>query len=81
MIQGDTMPRDRIRKTYTLGPDDLARLDRIAAVKTGGNSSRALSLALELAALVLERPGTAGAATAAEALEAYRADPTPGGRR
>lgn len=72
MTQGGTMPRDRIRKTYTLGPDDLARLDRIAAIKSAGNSSRALSLALEIAALVMELPAAAGAATAADALAAWR---------
>lgn len=66
------MPRDRIRRTHTLGPDDLARLDRIAAIKTAGNSSRALSLALEIAALVLELPTAAAAATAADALAAWR---------
>lgn len=65
------MPRDRIRKTYTLGPDDLDRLDRIAIVKTAGNSSRALSLALGIAALVIAEPSAAGAATAAEALQAW----------
>jgi len=66
------MPRDRFRKTYTLSTDDLARLERIAAIKTAGNSSRALSLALEIAVLVLEVPPAAAAITAADALTKFR---------
>lgn len=81
MMTEDTMPRTRTRRMHTFGPEDLERLERIAAVKAAGNSSRALSWALELAALVLASPAAAQAASAEEALEAYRADPTAGGRR
>ncbi len=76
------MPRTRRPRQFTIGPDDAERLERIAALKTGGNASQAVALALELADLVLRDPAAPAGLNAADILARYRRgrpDPTQAG--
>lgn len=72
------------RRSISLDPADVDRLERVARWKTGDNASLAVRLALEIAEAVLEHPSARLADDAASMLEAYRqaAGPlAPGGRR
>ena len=85
MIAEAAMPRTRKPRQFTLSPDDADRLERIAALRTAGNASQAVALALELADLVLREPAALAGLDAADILARYRQarpDPTrPGGSR
>lgn len=69
-LQGVTMPGNRLRINVMVDPDALATLDALAAVRYGGNRSRALDDCMRVGAAVLNRPEAFGRGPAA-ALAAY----------
>ena len=73
------------RRSISLDPADVDRLERVARWKTGDNASLAVRLALEIAEIILEHPTARLADGAPAILTAYRQAVMPplgsGGRR
>lgn len=69
------MPSHDVRtaRTFRLTGDDVAALDDVAAVRFGGNRTRALEAAIGLASIVYGSPAGRAGLDAADALERWAA--------